>query len=92
MINGMATNLRITNRIIDISINKNFSKFCFQSKFLNFKEISGISATIKKLINTIRLIKNAGLLTNVLLMAEWANTKGILMKNKVLAGVGRPTK
>ena len=70
MINGMATNLRITNRIIDISINKNFSRFCFKSKFLNFKEISGISATIKKLINTIRLIKNAGLLTNVLLMAE----------------------
>ena len=39
-----------------------------------------------------RLIKNAGLLTNVLLMAEWANTKGILMKNIVLAGVGSPTK
>ena len=39
-----------------------------------------------------RLIKNAGLLINVLLMAEWANTKGILMKNIVLAGVGSPTK
>jgi hypothetical protein len=69
MINGMATNLRITNRIIDMPINKNFSRFCFQSKFLNFKEISGISAIMKKLMSKMRLIKNNGLLTNVLLMA-----------------------
>jgi len=70
------------------------SSFFLKVKFFIFKENNGISALRIYALNKVMVNKNQGLenISKTIKESEYFRTKGKLIINKVLAGVGKPIK